>query len=224
MPYSRTILCLAKSRKPGGLCFAGKDLATGEWIRPVSDRPGEAISSAECRTSDSSSAQLLDMLEIPFLRANPHRHQTENHLIDSARRWRRRRTGTWRDVEAALDKHAGPLWFNERGSWGYSWNRVRESVLPRLKGSLLLIRPAKLAIAVAPKGGDYDDAGKRVVKASFSHTGIDYRLSVTDPVVERHMRAGADRTVDMTGAAICVSLGDLYDGFAYKLVAGVMRP
>lgn len=42
MPTKR-IACLAASLKHGGFCYAGKDIATGEWVRPVSDDKGHAI-------------------------------------------------------------------------------------------------------------------------------------------------------------------------------------
>ena len=68
MSYTKTILCLAASRKHGDYCFAGKDVNTGEWIRPVSNRPDEEISFAECTMPTGIQAGLLDILEIPFLK------------------------------------------------------------------------------------------------------------------------------------------------------------
>ncbi len=71
MSYTKTIFCLAASRKHGGYCFAGKDIETGEWIRPVSNRPKEEISVVECTTPDGTQAKLLDILEIPLIRETP---------------------------------------------------------------------------------------------------------------------------------------------------------
>ena len=37
-------LCLANSRKPPARCVAGLDLATGMWLRPVSDENNGGLS------------------------------------------------------------------------------------------------------------------------------------------------------------------------------------
>lgn len=224
MPYTKTILCLAASRKHGGYCFAGKDLKTGEWIRPVSGRSDEEISEAECTMASGEQARVLDIVEIPFLDAAPRDYQTENHLIDSTRNWKRRGEGTWRQLEEALDDHDGALWLNGQRSWGYRNNRLRQLEANQFDHSLVLIRPKTLAISIGPKGGSYGDAEKRIVRAHFSHAGLDYILAVTDPVVDRRLRRGMDRTEDMTGAVLCVSLGEVYRGDAYKLVAAVIGP
>ncbi|MGH8249031.1 MAG: dual OB domain-containing protein [Gammaproteobacteria bacterium] len=224
MAYTKTILCLAASRKHGGYCFAGKDLETDQWIRPVSNRPDEEISDGECTGPNGTQAKLLDILEIPLLRPTPHGYQTENHLIDPSRKWKKTGEATWQDVERALDDHDGPLWLNRDSSWGFSNNRVKEPALDGLDNSLVLIRPKVLRIGIGQKGGLYADAMKRLVKAYFSHVGVDYTLAVTDPIIEDRFRAGLDRTEDMTGAVACVSLGEIYRGHAYKLVAAIMAP
>jgi hypothetical protein len=116
------------------------------------------------------------------------------------------------------------LWGTGSSSWGYGNNRVSEAVANGFKHSLALLRPARLRISVGRKGGIYEDADRRLVKAHFGHKGADYTLQVTDPVIEARMRAGADRTEDFSGSAICVSLSGIYRGDAYKLVAGVIEP
>ena len=55
------------------------------------------------------------------------------------------------------------------------------------------------------------------------HGAINYTLSVTDPDIETYFYAGADRTEDMTDSVLCVSLGEIYRGHAYKLVAAVIE-
>ena len=44
MSYIKTILCFAASDKHNAYCFAGKDIETGEWIRPIGSQAGEEIS------------------------------------------------------------------------------------------------------------------------------------------------------------------------------------
>jgi hypothetical protein len=130
----------------------------------------------------------------------------------------------WDQIEEALDDHSGPLWLNESASWGFYRNRVAEAALGGLRNSLILIRPEELEVSIARKGGLFDDADKRLVKARFSHAGLRYNIAVTDPTIEARFRAGEDRTEDMTGAVLCVSLGEVHRGHAYKLVAAVIEP
>lgn len=60
--YTKSFLCLANSRKPGGHCVAGrtfkKDSYTG-WLRPVSTRNTHEISDVELLYADGTGAQLL---------------------------------------------------------------------------------------------------------------------------------------------------------------------
>jgi len=117
MSYTKTILCLAASDKHQGYCFAGKDMETGEWVRPVSSRADEEISYKECIVSKGTEAKLLDILEIPFLKETPSNYQEENHLIDPSNKWEKIGEGTWQQVEEAIDDHSGPLWLNESASF-----------------------------------------------------------------------------------------------------------
>jgi hypothetical protein len=70
----------------------------------------------------------------------------------------------------------------------------------------------------------YEDAGRRLVKAHFRQGKIDYTLGITDPAIENMMWAGEDRTVEMHGAVLCLSLGEIFHGHAYKLVAAILNP
>ena len=54
--------------------------------------------------------------------------------------------------------------------------------------------------------------------------GVRYRLAVTDPIVESKYLAGNDGTYDVGNAILCISLGEPYKGYAYKLIAGVIVP
>jgi hypothetical protein len=85
MPDVKRIACLANSRKPSGRCIAGIEVADQQrkgWIRPVSDRPNQAVSEYERQYEDGSDPTVLDIIDVPLLRHTPHTFQRENWLLD----------------------------------------------------------------------------------------------------------------------------------------------
>ena len=88
-PIVKRIICLANSRKLGGLCIAGKEILgdglAGGWVRPIGARPSEAILEHEQRYEDGSYPQVLDVIDILLLGPRPKDHQQENWLINEGR-------------------------------------------------------------------------------------------------------------------------------------------
>jgi len=62
------------------------------------------------------------------------------------------------------------------------------------------------------------------VQAKFGLNGRHYDLRVTDPEIERHWSKMKNAERRVSEARLCVSLGENYDGFVYKLVAAVITP
>ena len=219
--YTKTIICLANSRKIAGRCVAGKEIAggkIGDWIRPVSGRQAGELSEEERRFQNGQDPKLLDVINIPMIEPRPHGFQTENHLIDDADHWTKEREASWDDLRAALDPVAGPLWDSFLSSYSGLHDRVEEAAANKLGGSLRLIEVTDLKIAVAVEGAEFR---KRKVRGHFTFNGVQYRLAVTDPATERRYLAGEDGEFEVGHAILCVSLGEPYGGYAYKLIAGV---
>jgi hypothetical protein len=221
--YTKTIICLANSRKITGRCVAGKEVGSGgpgAWVRPISGRQTGELSEEDRRYENGQDPKLLDIVRIPMVEPKPHGFQTENHLIDDGYYWTKERQATWGELKAALDKVSGALWDNSSSSYNGLHDRVEEAAANQLGNSLRLIEVKDLKIVVAIEGAEFGN-GKRRVRGHFTLNGAQYWLSVTDPVVERQYLAGKDGEYKVGDAILCISLGEPYGGYAYKLIAGV---
>ena len=213
------IVCLANSRKHSGRCIAGREIsgnAVGGWIRPVSSRPTEEISLEERRFEDGSEPKLLDTLEIQMLEARPHSCQTENHLIADDYYWVK--AGKFPSSGLlALCENPPTLWTNGYHSYDGINDRIPEGEVGGLSSSLVLIQPSKLVVCIEP--GQW----KLQVRAEFRFNEQSYKLIVTHPKVEtRFLRQGAGRYAYSGSPVVCVSLGENFVGYRYKLVASII--
>jgi len=224
--YTKTILCLANSRKMSGRCLAGKEVVgdkIGGWVRPVSARPYEEISEADRRYKDGTTAALLDVIAIPMVKPKPGTYQTENHLIAEQFYWKRVGAATKRQLETCVDQVSGPLWINGHSSSNGPNDRIPEAAASELRSSLLLIRPLELRVRVAPKG-DPNAPEKRSVRALFELDKAQYNLGLTDAAIERKYLQGKNGTFPVEDALLCVSLGEPFNGYVYKLAAALITP
>lgn len=220
--YEKQILCLANSRKPSGRCVAGKE-KSGFWVRPVSSRPGGELSEHDRWFDNGVDPQVGDIIHVPMLRTQSHAYQTENHVIDDENYWRFHRKATWPEVMALVDKVTGELWGNDSSSYYGLKDRLDLNVAAGLGESLKLIHVNDLVIIVRLEGGSLYPA-KRKVRGHFTLNKHEYRLSITDPLIERAYFKGQDGEFDVGEATLCISLGEPYQGHTYKLIAGMILP
>lgn len=102
VPYNKTILCLAASRRPGGLCVAGKEFANGAcgpWVRPISAQ-SHAIAPADMFYANGVRADVLDIFTVSLTQPVPMGHQRENHLINNVV-WQNHGRATWQQIVTA---------------------------------------------------------------------------------------------------------------------------
>jgi hypothetical protein len=190
-------------------------LATG--FAPC-NRSTQEISLAERRFSDGSEIALLEIVDIPMLKPVPYYYQSENHLIDGDLYWTKTVAFPAHRIEALCD-NVGSLWINgDHSDHGFN-DRVLESVANTSVGySLLLIKPQDLVIQVQP-----GYTTKRDVRALFRFNNERYRLRVTDPQVEQvYLRRQDGQYLIHGNVVLCVSLGEAYQNYCYKLVAAVI--
>ena len=220
MPVKQ-IVCLANSYKPPhGLCIAGLEIINeewGGWVRPVSDRETREVLYSEYRY-ENGVPQLLDVIDIPILRAEPLRHQTENYVIGPGM-WVKRGIIGW-DQLAAIVEEPNSLWTNtDSTSAGFN-DCVSQEDAAAIENSLLLIRPENFHVLI---GTNYW-TGKRSYRAAFRYNGTLHNLSITDPAIRSVYSSKALGEYALQDAYLCVSLTEPYehDDKCHKLAAAII--
>lgn len=226
MPAQKTIVVLANSWKRSGRCVAGREHANGAfgpWVRPVSDRSCEEVNEEERQFADGHEPEPLDVVRMVLVAPKPHSYQQENHLLDATCYWEKRGRLDWAELQGAVDAPTGPLWVNGHSTYNGVNDQVPEALAVAQTRSLYLVRPENLVLVVQQEGGVFGPA-KLKVRARFTLNGATYLLSVTDPVVGMEFRTKGMGETPVGDALLCVSLGELFNGSAYKLVASVTTP
>lgn len=215
----KTIICLVASRKTGGRCIAGKDVSnTKNWIRPVSSGKEDAIDNIQSRYSNGQSARLLDIIEISILKAKPKQHQTENFLIDSEK-WIKKGLLDPNDLSKLQDKPVS-LWDNWDSSYNGRNDRISSVNVKLIRNSLYLIN-TNCTIQVKTEGVNFNNPHKKV-RSIFQYAGTDFLLPVTDPDKEQEYLVKPEGEYLLGNKYICVSLGPVYEGYAYLFAAAIL--
>jgi hypothetical protein len=163
---------------------------------------------------------LLDIIEIPFLGPRGKPNQPENWLLDPNSSWRKVGECRYENLGLLADT-AGPLWVNGR-STSYNLNDyVLIEEANTFGSSLKLIPVGDLRLSIFTTGVGFQNP-KRRVQAIFSFNGIEYRLWVTDSVIEDTYRPLADGTYNFGPCYLAISLADSFRDCCYKVVAGVI--
>jgi hypothetical protein len=222
MNYAKTIVCCANSRKWSSRCIAGKEWLNGrmgQWVRPVSARATHELSDKECRCQDGNTPRLLDILTVPCCEPEPLPHQRENHVIHSGSPWHKQGELPWDILWDWLDTPK-TLW--KLGQKSHTGINNRVAVGQEDGNSLYLISVERLMLFVGCKSPEVKS--KRTVQGMFGYRGATYRMDVTDPVIEREYLSQGDGLYDIYDPALCISLGDPFEGHYYKLIAAIFYP
>lgn len=218
--YIRRLVCLANSTKKGGRCIAGKDVTSGEWVRPVGDRKSAAVLYNEYKYQQQGCCKLLDVVDIPFLKAEARQHQTENHVIDAGYYWTKRAELVWADLAPYVERPQS-LWVNGTHTQPGLNDCIPEAVAATLTSSLLLIQPQnfKVWVGIERPGSQY---AKRGVRGEFRYRGVDYGLRITDPDADTTFRGKEDGDYSIENVYLCISLTEPFEHHrCHKLVAAI---
>jgi hypothetical protein len=172
---------------------------------------------------DGSEPNVLDIVAMELHEPRPDRHQQENYLIAPNGAWLKQGRMSWQELQQAVEEPPGPLWLDGHSSYRGENDRVPEDHLDSFSGSLYLVRPEDLVLFVARESRD-GGTPRRRVRARFKLNGCSYCMAVTDPIVEGTYLARDDDTYTLSQALLCVSLSQIFEGHAYKLVATVITP
>jgi hypothetical protein len=226
--YEITMICLANSRKPpSGRCIAGKEFAgnkVGKWLRPVSARPGHEVSEDERRYESGIKAQLLDILSVPLIRAAPFDHQVENHVLDDKFYWTKTGTADWNRVVSCVDAFDPAFWGNSQSTYHGQNDKVAEANVIKTGSSLKLILVSDLEVVVHVEDGYQGAQGRRRVRGRFTLNHAPYLMSITDPEMEEAYLVRGDGKYQVGNAALCISLVEIWNGFAFRVIASLITP
>jgi hypothetical protein len=88
----------------------------------------------------------------------------------------------------------------------------------------VLVQPERLTISVGTEMANL--GARRRVRGHFSLAAHEYRLAVTDPILEKRIMANPDGySSELHKPILCISLSEKFvsQNACYKLIAGVMR-
>ena len=202
---TENIVILANSRKLNGRCVAGKN-SDGVWIR-LTKTNGVPIPIAEARNY-----KMLSIFKVEGLVNRPSEdfnYHTENSTYTRVSVAGDYHNSTFRDLLDYPDDIFGP------------GKRVDEDLAQELEESLLFVRVENLYIS-KEDGGIYKDK----LRGRFIYNRIHYNdIAVTDSNVERAFSTRRCQHQEYYPTAyITISLGELFQGYAYKLLSGVYIP
>lgn len=213
------VVILASSRKNSGICLAGKrlDRAARSWVRPVSTLAGRSWSRRGLQYVAGGVPRPGDCLGLPLTDACPEGYQRENVGV-RFQPWERHGSIEAVDLGQFLD------W--PELIWPLGWHSIHGSndrvpvdiALQHCDHSLLFIRPQVLRFRVSVERSDL------VVRAEFVYRQQRHVLRVTDDdAAARWLGRLADGHDGRSDALLCLSLSQPFNGFCYKLVAGVIE-
>lgn len=219
------ILCLANSYKHDNRCVAGIHLATKKWVRLVGQEVPGCLTMKEACFPDGKEVTILDVFEAELGQECGSNFHPEDVFV-AKKPWQPvRRFDSPRDAQfLKAFVNTEPVVLD-----GYC-DRVyaRRFDKARARRSLGLVQPDDLWWWIRI------ERGKRKNRALFrlGHVGhVRYDLPVTDPAMLNaliHLPVGIHSNSLLFGdkpmnTLLTVSLSEPFDGFLYKLVAGVVN-
>ncbi len=219
------ILCLANSYKHDHRCVAGISMNTNQWVRLVGRTIPGCLTLKEASYEDGKSLRLLDIFEADLGESCASNCHPEDVFLEPAPLLWIDRFDQPNQIRK-LGKHVSKNGLVLDSSSDRVYHRKLEH--SRVSRSIELIRPDDLWWWIR------DEAGKRKHRALFrvgSASRVRYDLAVTDPawLDQLHLLSpGIYPNALLNGGKpnrtfLTVSLSESFEGFHYKLAAGVIH-
>ncbi len=123
-------------------------------------------------------------------------------------------------VEPARDV----LWHNDERTFHGRHDRVHANIVAHITESLKLVWVNDLVVRVLAEQEKFGNNFLKI-RGFFTWGGVEYALLITDPIYEAEFHAKGAGSYELGDAVLCLSLGEIHtDGYAYKLIAGVLLP
>ena len=199
-------LCLANSRKPPARCVAGLDLATGMWLRPVSDENNGGLSVNQALIQVDGrlrGIQPLDVVEFDKSQSLPGVGQPEN-VARGQGEWVYKRRLFTSELVGLFESN--PYLLQDR------YDRVLEQNSQQVKSSLCLVSVMDPEFKLNPSNRDQ-------LRAHFKFRNHEFNLAVTDDSTWVNQAKIDARRFSQGRWAFTVSLGTPFNGSLFKLVA-----
>jgi hypothetical protein len=218
------ILCLANSYKHEHRCVAGISLVTQQWVRLIGHSVPGCVTLKEASYPDGKQLRLLDIFEAELDEScGSNSHPEDMYLNPEPLRLIDRFDQPHHASKLMHHVARNPLVLQNCSDRIY----YRRTESTPVQSSIALIKPDDLWWWIR------DESGKRKNRALFrtgSASRVRYDLAVTDPVWldQLHLLSpGIYPNSLLAGGRPCktlltVSLSEPFEGFHYKIVAGVI--
>ena len=161
------------------------------------------------------------MIDVPLVSRRPKTYQRENWLLDPNRRWSKVGQLQWADLPDLTDA-AQPLWINGFSSRSGQNDQVPLAETADVDNSLRLIKVDSLTVIVSEPARP--SANYPILRGRFSYHGDEYCFRITDPESESGSVDLAYREYQVGERYLTISLGEPFEGHAYKLIATIFKP
>ena len=214
------ILCLANSHKYNERCIAGVELSKkdkdtfslvksdgeAKWMRPVSKRGHGEISSKIV-----NQMKLLDIYEVEIIEECPAGFQSENVIIlEKSLRYIKSIKPERKNLNKIVNDITGPIFFNKGRA-------VIKDKIHLLEKSLLFVKTDTLRF-VPVKNIKVQDQ----LRIEFTHKNLIYNFPVTDVAFLKNYAQNPQIINSINEAYLTISLGLEFEGWHFKLIAGVV--
>jgi len=210
----KTIVIFANSVKHHQHCVAGKDVATKEWIRPVGDENGCELKDEQTKYKNKYGEYLakpLQKMKIKFIKKSPLLNQPENYVI-SDDIWEQNYKIDRNEIKNYIDSPPN-LWIdNESPNDRVNYQLVQNGTI-QIKQSLYLIEIKRIHICWKDRSNFEQNPQRRGI---FEYNRVSYDLPLTDPNFSEFEEQ------DLENKFLCISLGEEFGGYCYKLIASIL--